>query len=151
VLLAHDALVSGVPVPQKEFGTVIAKARGRKGWSQSRLAKEVAAALNGAGGAAAGDAKSLTQSTISQWEQGRTLPRRENLYVLEDVLGFGEGELVVLLDDLLRAQSGLQEARRRGGVAPAGDPTIAALRTDPDLSDEDKAAAIRYIKLLKGQ
>ena len=52
------------------IGERIAAARGAKGWSQIKLAKEVGAA----------------QTTISSWERGRTEPTREDVQRVASVL-----------------------------------------------------------------
>ena len=67
-------------------GSRIEAARKERGLTQEEFADKVAARLEGA---------TVTQSSVSFWESGRSVPQPEKVPAIEQVLGFEDGELMV--------------------------------------------------------
>jgi transcriptional regulator with XRE-family HTH domain len=65
-----------------------------RGWSQERLAEELTSLL-----ADAGRNDKITQRSISQWEGGQHVARRDKLAALERLLRLERGTFSAILED----------------------------------------------------
>lgn len=94
---------------KRKFGERLALARTAKNWSQDRLADELSAALEDG---------QVTQGAVSQWEKGRTTPRRDKVSTIEEVLGLEHGELSQIFDGPRRPPSQLDFNSKIARLSP---------------------------------
>lgn len=74
---------------KRAVGRAIYEARERLGWSQGELARRLTIELG---------ETTVTQSSVSYWEKGRSAPEREKYRALETVLGMAPGTIADVLD-----------------------------------------------------
>ena len=96
---------------QQAFRQALAHARQKRGWSQRELARAIG----------------LSQSTVSYWEQGKSLPEPANVVELERVLELESGTLARLLGYM-------PAATMRREMATVLD----AIMADPDLGQRER-------------
>lgn len=107
-----------------------------------------------AAGLSIADLKRLTgisDSVISKWRNGQTIPSVENLRILAPALGTTTRDLVVVAGHMMPEEVGLAEAP----VPPTPPARLATLQDDinaqPDLSDSDKRLMIDLYERLLAQ
>jgi transcriptional regulator with XRE-family HTH domain len=96
---------------RQAFRQALTHARQKRGWSQRELAR----------------ALRLSQSTVSYWEQGKSLPEPANVVELERVLELESGALARLLGYM-------PAATMRREMATVLD----AIMADPDLGERER-------------
>ncbi len=106
------------------FQQALRHERKKRGWSQRRLSR----------------ALGLSQSTVSYWEQGKSLPEPANAIELEHVLELESGALCHLLGYM-----------RLSTMREAMTSVLNAVMTDPDLGEEERELLLTMYRQLVRQ
>jgi transcriptional regulator with XRE-family HTH domain len=109
---------------QQAFRQALAHARQERGWSQRELAREMG----------------LSQSAVSYWEQGKSLPEPFNVVELERVLELESGTLARLLGYM-------PAATMRREMATVLD----AIMADPELGERERELLLTMYRELVRQ
>jgi transcriptional regulator with XRE-family HTH domain len=114
------------------FGRLIREARKRKDWSQETLVEE----------------SGVSRSTISRWERDLAdKPEPEQVRAVCIALGIDPRRAAVALGYLTDDELGEPPARE----FPADVEEVIAMLTDPDVSEDDKATLVSYLRFLRSQ